>query len=737
MSAGRQRSTAQSGQAGPPAEPAPAPAAPAPASPAPPAAPRQRLPVWKKLLFAAVTCAGFFALLELVLLVCGVRPILYDDDPYVGFASQVPLFVEQTGADGAPVMATARNKRQFFNDQQFPRDKGDRVRRIFCLGGSTTFGRPYDDTTSFCGWLRELLAEADPSRRWEVVNAGGISYASYRVAALMEELARYEPDLFVVYCGHNEFLERRTYAGIIETPAPLRGLGAFLGRTRTYAVMSRLVEAFRSNGTDGGQRPVLPGEVETLLEQSVGPDQYTRDDALREQVLAHYRYNLARMVRIARAAGAEVIFVAPAANLRSASPFKSLHRDGLGPDDRKRFQALVDRAETAFRAGRLSEALTAADRAGALDDRYAHLHYLRARVLDGLKRYGQAKAAYQRAVDEDICPLRVLSPMREALADVAGERDAPLVDFAALVEAASPQGIPGTPWFLDHVHPTIRGHRMLAVALVNEMAKAQLVSPGEAWPDAVVEKVTRLVEGRIDRRKHGYAMRNVAQVMSWAGKTEDAYDAAVRAVEMAPKDAEANYLLASLAQNLGKADQAIRHYQILLRSNLDPAAAPYLANAHHSYGSILAWQGKFDLAARHLRKALALKPDYPQAAKKLSEVLLEHGRRLIRAGRAAQGLQMLRDLVRSHGDSAEARDAMGGALLNLGRAPEAIAEFRKAIALDATCAAAHNNLGVALGGQGNLKDAETCFRRALEIRPDYRSAQQNLDRLLKHKARRP
>ena len=41
--------------------------------------------------------------------------------------------------------------------------------RIFCLGGSTTYGRPYNDTTSFAGWLRELLPVADPQRRWEVI----------------------------------------------------------------------------------------------------------------------------------------------------------------------------------------------------------------------------------------------------------------------------------------------------------------------------------------------------------------------------------------------------------------------------------------------------------------------------------------------------------------------------------------------------------------------------------------
>ena len=38
----------------------------------------------------------------------------------------------------------------------------------------------------------------DPTRNWEVINTGGLSYASYRVAALMEQLVEYQPDLFVI-----------------------------------------------------------------------------------------------------------------------------------------------------------------------------------------------------------------------------------------------------------------------------------------------------------------------------------------------------------------------------------------------------------------------------------------------------------------------------------------------------------------------------------------------------------
>ena len=170
---------------------------------------QRTIALWKKLIFSVISVALFFALLEGLLALCGVQATLELHDPYVGFAENIPLFVPDEG-DSA-YLATAANKLEFFNAQRFLRKKPANTLRIFCLGGSTTYGRPYDDATSFAGWMRELLSESAPQTNFEVINAGGVSYASYRVAALMDQLIQLEPDLFVVYTGHNEFLEERTY----------------------------------------------------------------------------------------------------------------------------------------------------------------------------------------------------------------------------------------------------------------------------------------------------------------------------------------------------------------------------------------------------------------------------------------------------------------------------------------------------------------------------------------------
>ena len=137
----------------------------------------------------------------------------------------------------------------------------------------------------------------------------------------MEELIRYEPDVFIIYCGHNEFLERRTYQDIIQTPGAVIRLGALLGKTRLHAVLHQLLSSGDLSDRHGNSaRPVLGGEVENILQDAtIGPESYTRDDIQREQVIAHYQFNVERMIDIARSVDAKVILVTPQCKIGRAS----------------------------------------------------------------------------------------------------------------------------------------------------------------------------------------------------------------------------------------------------------------------------------------------------------------------------------------------------------------------------------------------------------------------------------
>ena len=625
-----------------------------------------RPPLWQILLFSVIACAVFFAVIEGVLALAGFRAVMYERDPYVGFVGNVPLFVKSRDAAGRDVYVTARNKLNTFNPQSFPAHKAPGAFRIFCMGGSSTYGHPYHDLTSFCGWMRVMLPDADPSRTWEVVNCGGISYASYREALLMEELIRFQPDLFVIWTGQNEFLEHRTYSQIIRMPTPVRGLASLAAHTRVYAALKDVTDHLRAPPKSDAF--LMPGDVKPVLEGGAGPEVYSRDEELRGRVVEHFRFNLARMVDIAHSVGARVIFVNPASNLRDCSPFKSQHRAGLTEPELQRWQAIEQAAAAAYERQDFAATLAADDAALAIDDRYAEAHYQRGRSLSGLGRYPEARAAFVRARDEDVCPLRAITPILDGMREVAAQRGVPMVDFAAQVDRTAAHQIPGDDWFLDHVHPTIEGNRQLALEILGEMTKDGTLHPVTAWTAAAQERERLAVQSHLDRHANGDAMCNVARVMAWAGKYEDAYRASLRAVELAPDDAPIQLQLGKNAVHIGRTDEAIPHLQRAL--DLDPK----LVEARLVLAAAYANRGQVDEAIAQCRAGLAAVPTYPELRSNLAVFLM-------RSGRIADAIQEMREALRLEPNYAEGHSNLAWLLQQTGQDAEAIREFREACRL--------------------------------------------------------
>lgn len=671
--------------------------------------PHREFPFWMKALFLTVPTIAFFLVLELLLALCGVRPILYEKDPYVGFSSRIPLFVEKSMPDGSEAMVTAENKRTFFNLQSFSRNKPRDGYRIFCMGGSTTYGHPYDDKTSFCGWLRALLPKCDPSRQWELVNAGGVSYASYREALLMEELIRYQPDLFVIYSGHNEFLEQRTYAPVKEIPKVLRDLTTLACRTRTGTLLKRVIEGVAGSPAEKtrDKGSLLPAEVDTILDHSLGPEAYRRDDALQKQVVEHYRFNLNRMIDIACSVGAKVVLVTPASNLRDCSPFKSQHRDGLRDADRERWDALAERARKAREAGQNEDALAVLDEATAIDDRYAESHYERGQVLWDLGRYDEAKEAFVRARDEDVCPLRALTALCQVVSEVARERDVPLVDHVAMVERQSEHGIPGDSLFLDHVHPTIDGNLEIAVAVLDVMERQGAVHPIQTWGDNEIAAVKADVESKLDQAAHGVALRNVALVFRWAGKFKDADRIIARAAELALDDAMSHATLAASAADAGHTEEAVSEFRRALE--LEPS----LVEAHYGLAEVLSSQKKYDEAIKEYRIAIQIQPDHVAAHCNL-------GMALAAQGKLDEAIGEYMETLRLRPGEAPAHYQLAMALMQQDKFDEAIGHFQAALKVEpySDNAQVHFHLGRSFLKKQEFDDAATCFREAIRLAPD-------------------
>lgn len=418
---------------------------------------------------------------ELALRVLGVAEPASGTDPLAGFNRQLRLF-ERTG-DRYQVI---RSREPFFQPQGFAAVKPANGYRVFCFGGSTVYGHPYLADTAFPKWLELELAATHPQRPIESVNCGGISYASYRLAPIVREVLECQPDLIVLAMGHNDFLEDRTYQPLKSRSGTRRWWEDRLNTLR----ITTLARSFfdrptrdQSLGASQSSRKQLPDEVHARLDDRTGYASYHRDDAWRGQVVAQFADSFREMIAACRAAKVPVLVVTLGSNLRDCPPFKSEHRAGLSAEAELRWQVAFD-AGTAAEARDLQAALAHYQSAAAIDDQHALLAFRIARVHDRLGHTNEAREFYLRAKELDICPLRMVEEVYALQHQIAKETQTPIVDARRLLEAASPQALPGNDQYLDHVHPTVAGHQRIAQAIAAKLPEAGVIEPAAQWPPA-------------------------------------------------------------------------------------------------------------------------------------------------------------------------------------------------------------------------------------------------------------
>jgi len=436
----------------------------------------------RKILFhlaALVVVISPLVMGELIIRLCIPAHAIEIEDPYVSFSGIRPLFVpDSTGTR----LEIAKERHLCFCPQSFTAIKKPDIFRIFCLGGSTVQGRPYSVETSFTTWLKLNLEAAQPGTNYEVINCGGIYYASYRLVPILREVLEYEPDLFIIYTGHNEFLEDRTYHRLKRIPRILIRVHHGLLNLRSYSLANKFIESRRTGNkkNSGSSKTVLPTEVSAKLDIEGGPKTYHRDDNWKEGIIEHFRYNLQTMVRISQSAGIPIILVNPVSNLKDCYPFKSEFSTGLSKNKTEQITELWAQAEK-LNWDDVHSKIRLLEQAAEIDSRHAGLLYMIGKCYEHIGRHNEAKKWFVKAKEEDICPLRILEPMHDAVLRVTVKNKVPLVDAKSIFENQSQEGILGDEWLLDHVHPTIEGHQLIADSLYETIEDMKLVSTPEGW----------------------------------------------------------------------------------------------------------------------------------------------------------------------------------------------------------------------------------------------------------------
>ena len=284
-------------------------------SPTDPASPPPGRGLHLRVALAVAPLVALVVLAEATLWALGLGDPALQPPSGRGFDPEAAYFRADPERDGGYVT-------QLFGDERevriAPRD--DR-RRVLLLGGSNTMLLPEV-------LLEEALVAgdaADPAdaRGWEVINLGRAGYGSARVLILVEQALRLlDPDVVVIYSGHNEFVEagfRFEVEGAPELALEDAALGGDVGgdgeardgaddRAGDAGALDTLAELV------GGLRSYRA--LERALRPAAAPptdfdpvDHYYGDItwAGTLQVYDAYEENLRRMVRACRGAGVPVV----------------------------------------------------------------------------------------------------------------------------------------------------------------------------------------------------------------------------------------------------------------------------------------------------------------------------------------------------------------------------------------------------------------------------------------------
>lgn len=560
--------------------------------------------------------------------------------------------------------------------------------RIVVQGGSTAAGFPFYFSGSFPDMLEQRLLQSFPGRNVEVINTAMAAVNSYTLADFVDEIIAEEPDLVIIYAGHNEY-----YGALGVGSSESLGRSPLVVRTYLRLQKLRLVQALRSllasgaaavSGTEKGERP-----ESTLMERMVGEQRIPYASPLYHDGLRQFKYNLSDILSRYRAAGIPVMIGTVASNERDQAPFIS----GLSDEtDRDQWEALTAEVRSLLAGDDPSAALASLERMMDLDSLAASPFFLAARLYDRQGQYKAARRDYVRAKDRDELRFRAPEAINTIIRDEARRLGAILVESAESLANASPSGIPGRNVMTEHLHPNVIGYFHLADAFYDALRNTNLM---DDWTRVVPDDVARteILVTPIDSIAGAYRVQSL--MASWPFRPVGSEPLPLDTIAAGTEEGRLGLLLYERElSHIDALDELQKHYSRTgeyrgaLRAQLSIIQRyPFLSNPYLAAANVLLAQGRLEEAIVYCEASLD-------------------------RAESAEGLRML-----------------GSLFLRVGRNEEAIPRLERSIELEPSNLQSLYNLAGAYALTGNYEKSRTTGRRILERWPEHTDTRRLLSSL--------
>lgn len=429
--------------------------------------------------------------------------------------------------------------------------------RIIIQGGSSAAGFPFGRFGSLQGMLQQRFKLAYPDKNIEIINTAMAAVNTFTLVDIQDEILQLEPDLVLVYAGHNEYL------GVLGAGSVM-GAQSSYGTTLMYLKLKSLrLFKFLEASYQHFKADAVPSDQanRTVMASAAKGQNIPLDSAIYQQGIHQFSGNLDLLLSKYKQEGVPVYIGNLVSIEKDLIPFSGMnqaYQNALG--------------------------------------------YFEA------KEYEQAKQSFILAKDLDELRFRAPSKFNDIIKAKALEYDATLVDVETKFREAAPQGILDHSLLLEHVHPTKLGYFLLAEAFFESLVTSEIswganleTNNAKEW-SPISELNERYAVLKMQNLMNGFPFTDTPKVLPKI-TVETAFDQLL----LRRLQGE-NWLL--LQQDLLKFYlQANNLKQAALVAGIIADALVASAESHNTAANLFRRANQLNLALYHQRQSLRIDPD--------------------------------------------------------------------------------------------------------------------------------
>ena len=301
--------------------------------------------------------------------------------------------------------------------------------RVFVLGESSAAGFPYEPTGSYSRYIRDRLQLVYPKQNIEVVNVSMAAINSIVIKDMLPEILKQDPDLILLYVGHNEYYgvfgaaSQSLFAGNKTMVSAMLYLNEFKTVQLLRNMFNTVSFWFKGKGKDNGA---------TLMARMASNNLVPYKSKLYQAGLTQFEGELSDIIQMIKEKNVPLIMGTLTSNLKDQPPFISINEK---------------ESESA--------------------DNYFKL------AQESLKNGNavEAKKLFIKAKELDALRFRAPEEMNDIIKELAGRNQIPLVDFESTFNNESENDIVGNNLMVDHLHPTLHGYQIFGKLFFEAMEK--------------------------------------------------------------------------------------------------------------------------------------------------------------------------------------------------------------------------------------------------------------------------